>query len=76
MKKWLFAYSLLFGPQNKQIAWKKPRRYQKKWMPMVNVLSIADALCQIFETSFGDKAHILNMVKKVRKKKGKNLAHQ
>ena len=41
---------------------------------MVNVLSIADALCQIFETSFGDKAHILNMVKKVRKKKGKNLA--
>ncbi len=37
---------------------------------MVKVLSIADALCQIFETSFGDKAHILNMVKKVRKKKG------
>ena len=32
-KKWLFAYSLLLGPQNKQIAWKKPRRYQKKWMP-------------------------------------------
>lgn len=52
----------------------KPSAPLKKRMPRVKVLSIADALCQIFETSFGEKAHILNMVKKVRKKKGENLA--
>ena len=36
----------------------KPSAPPKKRMPMVKVLSIADALCHIFETSFGDKAHI------------------